>query len=380
MQIYKIQATNPQKIFDHIGCDKAGAKIMAKKSGTNMLYIKQIVCGAVNILKQEAISVGADVATPKGAVVCDKQFYDVVLMGSDRQLEILSTKLKAQPFGLKELASKLTQHKTTKPRRTKIMGVLNINDDSFYDKSQTTLHEAIEQIETMITQKADIVDIGAVSSRPGSTKVSAQEEWHRVHSLITQIYEQKLYDKIALSIDSYDPAVVRYALECGFEIVNDITGLRDDNIAQLIAKHDATAVIMHMKGTPQTMQDNLVYDDVILDIDQFFTARIASAEKFGIKDIVLDVGIGFGKTSTQNLTLLKHLEHFEKFGRELLVGVSRKSIINDISPSDVHDRLPGTIALNIKAVQNGASIIRCHDVKEHRQAIDMLEAMEDIAI
>ncbi len=380
MQIYKIQNKNPKDIFEIIGCDKTGAKIMSQKATTNMIYIKNLSCGAVNILKQEAISVGGDVATPKGAIICDKKFYSVVLMVSNRQIDILSNKLKSQPFELRELSQILQTNKTKPKTKTKLMGVLNINNDSFYDKSRNTQHQAIAQIEQLINQKADIIDIGAVSSRPGSEAISAVDELNRIKELIKQIHKQKLYDKVQFSIDSYEPLVVRYALEHGFKIVNDITGLTNDNIAKLVSQFEATAVIMHMQKTPQTMQDNPTYDDVIADVDRFFAIQITKAQKFAIKNIILDVGIGFGKTTTQNLRLLKHMEHFRKYGLELLVGVSRKSIIDDIYPSSPNDRLAGSIALHLSAVQNGVSIIRCHDIKEHRQALDMIEAMDDIVI
>lgn len=380
MRLYKIKKNKTDLIFEHIGCDKAGVRIMSKKTDINMLYIKDLSCGATNILKQETISVGADLATPKGAIVCDKKFYDVVLFANDRQLEILSIKLKIQPFELKELSNELKSHKTKIQKKTKIMAVLNINDDSFYKKSQTKPQDAIYKIERMIEQKADIIDIGAVSSRPDSKKVSAAEEMSRIKDVIKHIYKQKLYDKIKLSIDSYEPTVIQEALEHGFSIVNDITGLQDDSVANLVARFEATPVIMHMQGTPQTMQDKPVYEDVVLDIDNFFEQRIKKAKDFGIKNMILDVGIGFGKTLEQNLRLLKHITHFQKFSYELLVGVSRKSMIDKISPSSVDDRLAGSLSSHIYAVQNGVSIIRCHDVAQHRQAFDILEAIDNITI
>jgi dihydropteroate synthase len=170
---------------------------------------------------------------------------------------------------------------------------------------------------------------------------------------------------------------LQYAFDRGFKIANDITGLQNDEVAKIVAKYNATVVIMHMKGTPKDMQKGPVYEDVMLEVDEFFAKRVQKAKDFGIKDIVLDVGIGFGKTLEHNLTLIKHLEHFKHFGYPLLVGASRKSLIDMITPTPTKERLPGTLALHLESVKNGASIIRCHDVKEHIQAFKVQKALDE---
>jgi len=163
-------------------------------------------------------------------------------------------------------------------------------------------------------------------------------------------------------------------LESGFKIVNDITGLQNDEVCKLCAEFDATVVIMHMQGTPQTMQKNPKYDDILDDVYSFLQTRVKKAESFGIKDIILDVGIGFGKSLDDNLMLIKHLEHFLTLQKPLLVGASRKSMIDKIYPSEVDERLPGTLILHFEAIRNGASCIRVHDVKEHKQMISISKA------
>ena len=259
--------------------------------------------------------------------------------------------------------------------KTKIMGVINANEDSFYQKSRFDDSNVIENIENMINNGANIIDIGAVSSRPGSKSVPAKTELHRIKSIADLIHTHKLYEKVDFSIDSYEPLVLNYVLDRGFKIVNDITGLINDEVAKVTSKYEASLVIMHMQKVPKNMQDNPHYKDIISEISSFFEQQITKATNFGIKDIILDVGIGFGKTLNHNLTLLNNLDYFKKFECELLIGASRKSMINEICTSSIENRLSGTLAIHLESIKNGASIIRCHDVKEHFQAIKVQEAI-----
>ena len=261
------------------------------------------------------------------------------------------------------------------PFSTQIMGIINANDDSFFESSRFIGNDAITQILQMIEDGATIIDIGGVSSRPGSLEVSADEELIRVKPICDIIKKEKLYEKVQFSIDSYTPKVIEYALESGFSIVNDITGLINDEVASITAKYDATIVIMHMLGKPKDMQNNPLYIDVIEEVNSFFEKQIAKAKQFGIKKIVLDVGIGFGKTLEHNLILLKNMDKFLDFGYEVLIGASRKSMIDTIVPANTENRLSGTLAIHLDSISRGASIVRCHDVKEHYQAIKVQEAI-----
>jgi len=198
--------------------------------------------------------------------------------------------------------------------------------------------------------------------------------------VIDLIATEKLTERVRFSIDSYAPRPIAYALEHGFTIVNDITGLENDTVCRLVAEHEAQAVVMHMQKRPETMQENPVYDQVIADIDAFFEARLEKSAKFGIEDIVLDPGIGFGKRLEDNLMLIKHLRHFLRFGKPLLIGASRKSMIDKIVPTPVEARLPGTLVLHLKAVEEGATIVRCHDVAEHFQALKVHKALQETLI
>jgi len=363
---------NITKQLKELGVDGGGVKILVSKAEVHLIAIKDLHVGGANILKQDALSIGADLAVPKGTVIATHERVDCLLIATTKELKILSRKELAQPFGLKELALHLQKIlKTKKPETTDIMGVINANDDSFFSGSRLKDSDAIFMIEKMIDEGASIIDIGSVSSRPNAAAVSAQEELKRIRPIFELIEKKKLYEKVLFSVDSYEPLVINKALDSGFQIVNDITGLENDEVCKLCARYDAMAVIMHMQGKPATMQDNPSYNNILDDVYNFLQARVVKAESFGIKNIVLDVGIGFGKSLDDNLALIKNLEHFLTLEKPLLVGVSRKSMIDKIFPSAVEDRLAGTLALHLEAVRNGASILRVHDVYEHKQAIEI---------
>lgn len=375
MKIYKIEPNSTFELFKKLDCDVAGAKIMAKKTDMHLLFIKDLHVGAANILKQDALSIGADLAVPNGVVVAKDKFVDAVLFGTTKHFEILSRKELAQPFGLKELATKLLAFTKKQTKPTKIMGVLNANCDSFWANSRFDALDASQKISQMIEEGADIIDIGAVSSRPGSDFVSAEIEMQRIGPILETIKTHKFYEHAMFSVDSYAPSVIQRAFDCGFKIANDISGISDIKIANLCAEYDASLVIMHMQKNPKTMQEEPFYENVITEIDDFFREKIQIAMNAGVQNIILDVGIGFGKTLEHNLNLLQNMSHFLHFGHELLIGASRKSMINAIFPSETEERLPGTLAIHLDAVRKGANIVRCHDVKQHKQAIAVQDAI-----
>jgi len=376
VKLYQIdKPRNLNSYLQALGVEGGGVKIMAKKGELLFIQIKELKTPAVNILKQDALSVGADLAVPGGVILCEKPFYDCLLMGTKRQLEYLARKELAQPFGLKSLAKELKSLLYPKKFNLKIMGVINANSDSFYSGSRFVGQEAVAKIEQMINDGADIIDIGGVSSRPGSIAVNASEEMARVQDILDLIKEKELYKKASFSMDSYTPKVVEYALKRGFTIINDITGARDERLIKLAIEYEAKFCIMHMQGSPENMQKDPKYECVVSEVDEFFAKRIAKCEALGMsrEDIILDVGIGFGKTLEHNLELLKAHQHFTHFGCELLIGASRKSLIDKITPTPTQERLPGTLIIHTKAVERGASIVRCHDVKEHYQAFKVWE-------
>jgi len=378
MKLYQLGTISDKKsALKRLGVESGGVGIMAKKMELLYFFIKDLKCPAANILKQDALSIGADLAVPGGVILCEKETYDCILIGTRKHMEVLSKKELAQPFGLKTVATELQKFLAVKDYPVQIMGVLNANDDSFFEGSRFKDIDAISQIKRMIDEGADIIDIGAVSSRPNAEVVPEHVELERIKPICDLIASEKLYRYVTFSIDSTSPSVIEYALNNGFTLINDITGASNDAIVKLAVKYNAKLCMMHMQGTPQNMQDDPHYEDVILEVSAFFETRIAKCKALGLdrENIILDVGIGFGKTLEHNLTLIKNMAHFKVFGCEVLVGASRKSMIDKIIPSTVEERLPGTLAIHLKAVENGANIVRCHDVAAHKQTLAVLNAL-----
>lgn len=383
MYIYELGSiTDRKSVLAELGVERAGANIISKKMQLRYYLIKDLKTPAVNILKQDALSIGAELAVPKGVVTCEKEMFDCILVGNQKHIEILASKELSQPFGLKAVAQELAR--TLKPKKfpTKIMGVINANDDSFFSGSRYMADDAISKIEQMIAEGADMIDIGGVSSRPNAKPVSPTIEMDRIKPICDSIKSNQLHKKALFSIDSYTPEVVEYALESGFAIINDITGASNEEIIKLAIKHKAKLCIMHMQGTPQTMQKNPRYDDVVVEVGSFFERQITKCEELGLDrdSIILDVGIGFGKSLQHNITLIKNMSHFRIFDCELLVGASRKSMIDRIIPSEPEERLAGTLTIHLKSLEAGANIIRCHDVSEHVQAVKVFEAFAENSI
>jgi dihydropteroate synthase len=378
LKVYQIAPPKNPKIFLHkLGVDSGGIGIIIRKMNYYFIQIKELRTPGANILKQEALSVGAELAVPAGTIICESRFVDALLIANRSQIEILIKKCQAQPFGLSKLAQKLKDIAKEYRFPVKIMGVINANSDSFYYKSRFKDDRAIAKIEEMIEQGVEIIDIGGVSSRPGALGVSAEEELKRVAPICKAIENSRLYEKALFSIDSYTSEVIKYALDSGFGLINDITGAKDSRVVELAVDYGAKLCIMHMQGTPKTMQKNPKYDDVVDEVDSFFEERIKKCEELGLsrESIILDVGVGFGKTLNDNLELIRNHKHFKHFGCELLIGASRKSMIDMITPTPIEQRLPGTLAIHLKAVENGATIIRCHDTKEHIQALKVWESI-----
>jgi len=256
---------------------------------------------------------------------------------------------------------------------TIIMGVLNVTPDSFYDGGMFfTPEKAIARAQQMIGEGAEIIDIGGESSKPGSKPISEKEELKRILPVVKALLKER---QTIVSVDSYRESVQRKCLELGTHIINDIYGFRSQEMLSIAREFKAACIVMHMQGKPETMQKNPRYKNVVFEIRDFFKERIAVAEKHGIKNLIIDPGIGFGKTLEHNLQILHNLSSFKSLGKPVLVGVSRKSFIGKIANVEAVERLPGTIAANTLAISNGASILRVHDVKECKQAVLVAEAI-----
>ena len=256
------------------------------------------------------------------------------------------------------------------------MGVLNITPDSFSDGGlYFDTGKAVDRGMEMISQGADIIDIGGESSRPGSDPVSAEEEKKRVIPIISQLRRKS---DVLISIDTTKAAVAEAALDCGADIINDISSLRfDAGMAGLASSRGAPLILMHMKGTPKTMQSAPFYRNVLAELLDFFKERIAYATSMGVEGgkIILDPGIGFGKRLEDNLVLIKHLDAFQTLEKPILIGVSRKAFIGSVLDVPAGERLEGTIAASLLSVMNGANILRVHDVGAVRRAVLMAEAV-----
>ncbi len=368
--------TDVRTLMAKLGVDRPGIEIMARKSEVMLFFIRDLHVGAANILKQDALSIGADLAVPNGTITCQYKRVDALLIGTRKHIAQLAKKEMAQPYGLKELAKALRNYLLPKEYPLQIMGIINATDDSFYPGSRFQGDAAIEAIEKMIEEGADIIDIGGMSTRPGSEEISEEEELARIKPIVDALAKERF--PVRLSIDTYRPQVARYALERGFSILNDISALENDACAKIAAEFDATVVLMHKKGDPKTMQQNPYYEDVVMEVSDFFAKRIERAQSFGIDAIILDPGIGFGKRLQDNIALIQNMGEIQKFGYPILIGASRKSMIDKIVPTPVQERLPGTLVLHMRAIEEGASIVRCHDVKEHKQAIEVYKALKRI--
>ncbi len=256
--------------------------------------------------------------------------------------------------------------------RPLVMGILNVTPDSFYDGGRyADVEAALRRAEALLAEGADILDIGGASSRPGSVPPSTAEEIRRVVPVIEAVRTR--FPDAWISIDTYRAAVAEAALQAGADMVNDIAAGDDDpRMWEVVADHGVPYIMMHKQGTPQDMQRNPTYGDVVRDILRYFVQKIGAARQRGIHDLILDPGFGFGKTLSHNYELLRRLDAFSIFPYPLLVGLSRKSMIWKAAHTTPDDALPGTSALHALALIRGADILRVHDVGAARQVIEVV--------
>ena len=256
-----------------------------------------------------------------------------------------------------------------------IMGILNLTEDSFYAGSRHRTLEAIkEKTGQMLSEGADIIDLGAQSTRPGSTRFSAEDELEKLLPAIDCLVKD--FPSILISIDTYFSKVARECVAAGASIINDISGGNmNSQMIKTVGKLRVPYVCMHMKGVPETMQNQPQYDDVTKEVLDYFIAKIDECKQAGINDVIIDPGFGFGKNIAQNLKLLKDLSVFKILDKPILAGVSRKSTIYRTLKISVEDSLNGTTVLHTIALQNGASMLRVHDVKEAKEVVTLLGAI-----
>lgn len=375
-----------------VGVDPTGVKLMEGKTLHFNLKVEGIKPRTANLLKQELLSLGGDVAVDGRGLDCSALQTDALLMGTQKHFEKLILKLEQypdiQPLGqsIKETIKNISKthysircrkRTLTLGKRTLLMGVLNVTPDSFsdggffYDKEKAIAHGL-----RMVEEGADIIDIGGESTRPGSKPLELKEELRRVLPVIESLSKEV---DVPISIDTYKSTVAQRAIGAGAEIINDITGLHfDPDLAQIAAKEDAPLVLMHIRGTPETMQKDVHYDSLFSEILQYLKDSIQRAESAGLdpRQIIIDPGIGFGKTIQDNLLIIKNLFEFRILGKPILLGTSRKSFIGKILNTEAGDRLEGTLSSIAIGVLNGAHIIRSHDVLQAKKAIAVADAIK----
>lgn len=378
--------------MEAVGADPAGVGKMVPKAGFLAIRASDVRSPGANILKQEALSIGAETAVARGVINCGVEYTDVLILGTRKQIRALCRKLRPQPFSLKILADEIEAllenlersydvpwpggvlHLSSRPH---VMGVLNVTPDSFSDGGDYFDREAaLDRAIRMVEEGADLVDVGGLSTRPGSDPVPPEVELDRILPIIEYLAPRL---KVPLSVDTYRAGVAERAVGAGAAIVNDISGLRaDPEMADTVARSGAAIVLMHMRGTPKTMQTDTTYRDLLGEVSRTLEESAEAALAAGIpRDrILVDPGIGFGKTAHGNAELLARGGELRSLGFPILVGVSRKSFIGRLLDiEDPKDRLEGSLAAAVLALWNGAHILRVHDVKPTRRALDLAWAI-----
>ena len=382
------------RAMTEIGCDPGGAAIMQNKALFRVIKVEGLATKAANILKQTMLAKGGEAAVRRGTVDLSADKTDVLLYGTVRQYQQAIALLKLQPWGLKQLATELTnalgtmggrlsrawswgdKHLVIEPNKTVVMGILNVTPDSFSDGGKfNSVDAAIAHLEEMIAAGADIIDIGAESTRPygGAEKVSAEEEKRRLLPILEEVLKRTT---VPISIDTYKADVADMALEIGAHIINDVWGLQYDNgeMAQVVAKHDAPIVMMHNR------HEAVYSHDIISDLYTFFKKSIAIGQEAGIakEKFILDPGIGFAKTFDHNMEIMARLEELHALGCPILLGTSRKRFIGDVLDLPANERVEGTMATVATGINKGIHIVRVHDVKEVKRMARMMDAIRQV--
>lgn len=380
--------------FEKIGSTVAGQKIMVEKLFPLAIKVKGLKVPAINILKQEMLARGGDVVTSRDTLLETKGTTDAIIEGQKKSFESLIPKLRMQPFGLADLADELEvflkDYKNSLNKKsfsigkkkfdlisdTLVMGIINVTPDSFFDGGKYNhKDQAVKRISEMIADGADIIDIGGLSSRPGSKPISLEEELKRTIPVVKSVSNN--FDTL-ISIDTYRSEIALEAISAGAHLVNDISAFNmDKNMAGMIADKGVSVTLMHMQGKPEDMQKNPQYENVIDEIYEYLDGKASDAISAGISPdkIILDPGIGFGKTLDHNLSILNKISEFSSMGYPIMIGASRKSFIGAVLDLPAEDRLEGSLAAAVWSVINRASILRVHDVAETVRSVKIARSI-----
>ncbi len=385
-------ARDTELAMKNLGVDSSGIKIMSPKAQLLIIKIEGIKGFWANILKQEMLSIGGDVALPRDVITGKIKSTDCFVLATLSQYAKLVEKLRHQPWGMNEAGRKIKEAIDNLSRnrwkigagkarlnvgaKTLIMGILNVTPDSFSEDGKFYREkDAINRALIMEEEGADIIDIGGESTRPGAKLVSAKEELKRILPVI-KILSRKL--RVPISVDTSKSEVAKAALNEGASLVNDVSGFNSDSRMKDVAAHfGIPVIIMHMKGNPRTMQKKPFYKSLFSEMIDYFNRSIDMLVEAGVskENIIIDPGIGFGKTLNHNIEILKNLKELKILGRPILVGTSRKSFIGKLLDADIGNRLFGTVASSCLAMLNGADILRVHDVKEIKEAAIIIDSI-----
>ena len=373
----EIKKTNIENELKKIGFDKSYTHKAKEKFEYKNIKIYSLKPAMANIIKQTSLSVGCDCATHREVITGKIENSDCILGGSVSQIKKVAEKLKFQPFGLKKLGEELEKlcpplaggPKSVISRRgTQLVGILNLTPNSFSDGGMyNDFERAKEHLLELINDGADIVDIGAESTKPYSKAVSAKEQLEKLIPII-----DFAKGKIPLSIDTRSSEVAEKCLNAGANIINDVSGFDyDEKMADIIAKYNVPVIIQHSKGTPENMQNSPVYADLMEEIFLNLRKKVDFARSKGIENIIIDPGIGFGKSREDNFEIIRRVEEFESLGCPIMLGISRKSLLN-MQNADNFDKDIYTTAINALAIERNVDYIRVHNVKMHKKLIDLM--------
>jgi len=381
------------EILRQMDVDPYGIAAMVPKMANVNIHVQGLPCKVANIIKQEMLSIGGDAAVARGSVSCSVEKTDLVLIGTRKQIRRFTEKIAFQPFGLavladalrmllENLAVKRWEIRTGRrvmilDDRTLVMGILNVTPDSFSDGGRfESPEDAIACGLQMVADGADMLDVGGESTRPGAVPVPLKEELRRTLPVIRGLSGQV---DVPISIDTTKAVVAREAVAAGAEVINDISAMRlDDQMAKVMAQSGAGLVFMHMRGVPKTMQHgDLHYPSLQGEIIEFFRERLRTAQAAGIppEQVIIDPGIGFGKTRGDSLKLIRHLPEFKVLGRPILTGPSRKSFLGKQGDRGAADLTARTAAAVTAAIMNGCQIVRVHDVREMKGVAAVADAI-----
>ncbi len=383
--------TVPEQI-KMINAHLASHAMMANKAEILPIKVYKVRTPAGNIIKQELLSVGGECVVNRNCVTCKEDFTDILMLATRKQYRLLLNKMKMMNyFGLDKLEKALAQHlqkqqlstalpqgRTLTYEQMRVMGIVNVTPDSFFAESRKqNMEDILTTVQTMLEHGAEIIDIGGESTRPGFTPVPEAEEIQRIVPVIQAIRERFGYQPI-ISVDTYKHGTARQALLAGADIINDITGCADPYMREVLLEFAAPAIVMH---SFEHAAETTVRTDIVQEVAQFLFERTQTmrSEGFTADKIIIDIGVGFGKTQQENLQLIKYCQAFNGLGYPQLLAVSRKRVLgNALHLDDSAQRLAATMAVTAYAQQNHVHIIRVHDVQENSHIIKMVGAIQNV--